>query len=662
MIPEETIDRVRDAADIVQIIGEHVPLKRMGTDYRGPCPFHGGKNRNFSVSPKRGLYHCFKCGEKGNVFSFLQKHLGVDWPTALRMVAEKSGIEVREVESRRDAGPDWREPYWEALSAAREFFTATLWDDAGGRDAREYLEGRRITRAVADRFGLGFAPRDPRAFHAHVQKLGFDDERLLEAGLLVRREEDPARPIRSRFRGRLMIPILDPSGRPAGFGGRLIAPGEPKYLNSPDSRIFSKGRLLYNMHEAKHAIRKDERACIVEGYFDVVRLAAAGMESVVAPLGTALTEDQARLLGRYTKNVFLLYDSDEAGMKATFRSGDVLLREGFSVRVVSLPDGEDPDTFVDKHGVERLGAHLTAAVDVFDRKVMELERRGWFAEIHKRRRAIDKLLPTIRAASDPVTRDLYVTRAAEASGVAKDVILTEAAQQDDEGRRARQSPRDGSAPRAPLGDDAPLLDDFAGEPPPIDGGPRFGQRRGGPGDRRRGDRRRGEEWASLAARPRGAQVMGVAAERDLVRAMLHYRDHIELVAERQDPQDFRDGRYRAIFGALLQKGPHASVEELAEALNDDETKAMQELLRDPAAVGDVDKMIEGSLAQLRHRQLREEQDRLDQQMQALKAATGDISSAEFQRLTAEKDAIVKEMKAMPRPGYWKIFGRRGPSR
>ena len=198
-----------------------------------------------------------------------------------------------------------------------------------------------------------------------------------------------------------MFPIYDASGRPSGFGGRLIGPGEPKYLNSADSPTFTKGRLLYGLNWARHAIRRDERLLLVEGYFDVVRLVLAGIESVVAPLGTALTEEQASMIARQTKNVFLLYDSDTAGQKATFRAGDLLLAQGVSVRVVTLPDGEDPDTFVDTHGGAALETHIDGAVDVFDRKVQILERQGWFADLHKRRRAIDRLLPTIRATADP---------------------------------------------------------------------------------------------------------------------------------------------------------------------------------------------------------------------------------------------------------------------
>jgi len=353
VIPDETVERVRESADIVAVIGEYVELKRQGTDYRGPCPFHQGTHRNFSVSPKKAMYYCFVCHEGGDVFNFLTKRLGVDWPTAVKMVAEKSGIEVVETQSRRAEQKDEREPLWEINGVAADYFRRMLWDDDLGRDARAYLEERGVSRQLADRVGLGFAPREIGLLRGYLTTLGFEEERMIAAGLVVVPDEgvEP----RPRFRGRLMFPIYDVSSRVVGFGGRLLGPGEPKYLNSAESTIFSKGRLLYGLNWARQAARRDERMLVVEGYFDVVRLIGAGVDSVVAPMGTALTEEQAKLIRRYTARVFLLYDSDKAGLKATFRSGDELLRQGASVQVVTLPDGEDPDTFVRAHGARDLG-------------------------------------------------------------------------------------------------------------------------------------------------------------------------------------------------------------------------------------------------------------------------------------------------------------------
>jgi len=403
----------------VQGIGECGTLKPQGTDYRGPCPFQPGTHRNFSVSRKKRMYYCFVCHEGGDVFRFLQKRLGVEWPAAVKIVGEKSGIEVREVETRRE-GPDPREPFWEVNASAAEYFQRILWDDPLGAPAREYLANRDIPRELASEVGIGFAPKEIGLMRTYLNTLGFDDARLVSAGLLVAPEEG-SEP-RPRFRARLIFPILDAMGRTVGFGGRLLGPGEPKYLNSPESPVFSKGKLLYGLSWAKNEIRKDDRALVVEGYFDVVRLLAAGVNSAVAPMGTALTTDQAALLRRLTKNVFLLYDSDRAGLKATFRSGDELLAQGMSVRVVTLPEGEDPDTFVRAKGADGLEGALDSAMDVFERKVQLLDRAGWFAELQKKRRALDRLLPTLRITSDEIMRDLYLSRTSEVTGVAREVL------------------------------------------------------------------------------------------------------------------------------------------------------------------------------------------------------------------------------------------------
>lgn len=247
MIPDEDVERVREAADIVAIIGEQVRLKRVGSVYRGPCPFHQGTNNNFSVLPKGG-YTCFVCGEKGNVFTFLQKRLGMTFVEAVKYVGEKSGIEVREITKARE-GPDPREPFWEMNATAAAWFTEQLWNDPRGKEARAYLESRGIARDVADRFGLGFAPHEMGLMRAYLNNLGWDDDRLLQAGLLVKREEeDEPRP---RFRNRLIFPILDVKSRHVAFGGRLLGPGEPKYLNSSETEVFHKGQTLYNLHAAR---------------------------------------------------------------------------------------------------------------------------------------------------------------------------------------------------------------------------------------------------------------------------------------------------------------------------------------------------------------------------------------------------------------------------
>jgi DNA primase len=601
VIPDEVVEQVREAADIVGIIGEYVSLKRTGADFRGPCPFHQGTRRNFSVSPAKRMYHCFVCNESGDVFKFLTKRLGVDWPEAVRIVGEKAGIEVRDTKTKRE-GPDPREPFWEMNATAAEYFRQLLWDEEIGVPAREYLEEREISREVAEEFSLGFAPREIGLMRTYMNALGFDDARLLEAGLLVQPDQETEP--RPRFRNRLIFPIQDFAGRHVGFGGRLLGPGDVKYLNSSESPVFTKGRLLYGLNRSRNAIRRADRALIVEGYFDAVRLMASGIEEVVAPLGTALTEMQAGLLRKYTRNVFLLYDSDAAGLKATFRAGDELLRQGMSVRVVTLPVGEDPDSFVRTRGPDALLGELETAIDVFERKIQILERGGWFGELQKKRRALDRLLPTIRASSDPIMRDLYLSRAAEVTGVNRQILLGELGAGLPPATPARQP----AAPRINLEVRA-----------------------------RRGDRR---------AR---AHVRGASAERELIRAMLTQHARVESIAERIGPDTFRDERYRAIFSALLSAGDGASPADLASMLDAEAIEVAETLTEDRGALIDTQRTIDDSLAQLEVRAMEERLAEID----------GLLSLASVEEKTAleeERRKLVSLMRASGKMSF-KAFRR-----
>jgi DNA primase len=599
MIADETIERVREGADIVGIIGEYVPLKRQGSDWRGPCPFHQGTSRNFSVTPKKQMYYCFVCHEAGDVFTFLTKRLGVDWPTSVRMVAEKSGIEVVETMARRPEEKDVREPLWEVNGAAADYFQRTLWENELGREARAYLEERAIPRELADRVGIGFAPREIGLMRASLATLGFDDARMIEAGLLV--VGDEATEPRPRFRGRLIFPIHDVSSRIVGFGGRLLGPGEPKYLNSPESPVFSKGKLLYGLNWAKQAARRDERMLVVEGYFDVVRLIGAGVESVVAPMGTALTEDQAKLIRRYTDRVFLLYDSDKAGLKATFRSGDELLRQGAAVQVATLPDGEDPDSFVRAGGARALEAQLASSIDLFERKIQILDRGGWFADLRKKRQALDRLLPTLRATSDPLTRDMYLGHASAAAGVTRELLERELA----------------APPRARAGrtrGPEPLPVEPRSRPAPTPEVARV---------RKVGDRRR------------TSTERGVGAERELVRVLLHRPVYFEQVIERLGAESFRDPELQRIFGAMLAAGAEAGPEAFAAALDGDAVVAMQELLEEEGGLDHADETVAGSLAAMHERDLVARMEEIDGFMPLAAADQKDDLTREKMRLRDE---------------------------
>jgi DNA primase len=597
VIPDEIVDRVREEADIVLVVGEFVKLKRVGNSFRGPCPFHHGKNANFSVT-QHG-YKCFVCGESGDVFTFVQKHLGLDFTEAVKWVGAKVGVDVREVAGRRTEERDSREPLWEVNATVAEFFRTQLWENAAGKIARDYLASRGISREDADRFGIGYAPRDVSAMRSALAALGFEDQRQIAAGVLIVREDRPEP--RPRFRNRLMFPIYDVAGHPVGFGGRILGQGEPKYLNSADSEVFSKRKLLYGLSWAKQAIRKAERLVIVEGYFDVIRLMLAGIGEVVAPMGTALTEQQAALIRKYTKTVFLLYDSDQAGLKATFRSGDELLKNGVLPRVITLPEGEDPDTFVAKHGVEGFERAAEESVDIFDRKIQILERGGWFSDLRRKREALDKLLPTIRLTSDNVLRDLYIARTCEVAGVSREMLTTE----------LRTAPR--SHPAGPAEGAAPL------EEPVRD-------RRSGRPDRRE---------------------QGVRAERELVRVLLHQRRYIEAVAERIGADAFTDPTYRAIFTELVTRESDVSIVDIASALDEQSTQVLQELMNENGGLDRAEETVEAGINALLSRDIATRLTELDRLLPLADADQKDD-------LIREKRRLAIEMQALGRP-RWKSF-------
>jgi DNA primase len=511
-----------------------------------------------------------------------------------------------ETQSRRDDDKrDDRDPFWEINGAAAEYFRRILWEDELGREARAYLQQRDVSRELAEKVGLGFAPREIGLLRTHLNTLGYENDRLVEAGLLT--IPDGATEPRPRFRGRLIIPIYDASSRVAGFGGRLLGPGEPKYLNSAESPTFDKGRLLYGLNWAKLAARRDERMLVVEGYFDVVRLIGAGVESVVAPMGTALTEDQAKLVRRYTDRVYLLYDSDKAGLKATFRSGDELLRQGASVQVVTLPEGEDPDTFVRTHGARGLDAQLAASIDVFERKIQILERGGWFADLRKKRQALDRLLPTLRATSDPLTRDMYLGHASAAAGVTRELLEREL--------NAGPRGRSGRAGRDP-GPAVVHAAEQRGRAAPSPDVARV----------RRGERRRTGE-------------RGASAERELLRVVLHRPAYFEQVIERVGADQFRDPELRQIFAAMIETGPDAPPDTLVATLDEEAVAVLQELLEESGGLDHAAEAVAGSLAALHERELTRRMEEIDRLMPLADTEEKDV-------LTREKMETMRELRRL----------------
>jgi DNA primase len=543
--------------------------------------------------PDKGFYKCFGCGKSGDVFSFVMERQGMDFVEAVKHVAARSGVEVREIKRGRDEDDPLR-PLHEINGFARDWFRAQLVDDKVGAKARAYLEARGVGAETAERFGLGWAPDDWRALREAGAKHGLDEALMLEVGLLgtSERSSEPY----DRFRGRIIFPIESPSGNVIAFGGRVIGKESkeaPKYLNSPETPIYQKGQNLYGLSWARHAIRREEKSLVVEGYMDVVSLAAHGFENVVAPLGTALTREQAKLLSRYSTRVLVLFDSDAAGLKATFRAGDLLLEEGLHPAVVTLPPGEDPDTVVRAQGEGTLRGHIDDAIDVVDRKLQILDEKGYFATIEGTRTAVDRLLPTIRAAADPALRDIYVDRVAERTGVRRETLEAEIERAK---KRAARQPAEVTAPAAP---------------------------------------RRRQTLPKLGA------------ERQLLLMMVRGVEWGERAGELISAEDFDDPHYRAIFQVLLEdpemRSPPSSMDPVV-------AQRFEEILSDREEVAHGIDVFTKSVNRIRVSTL----DRRIQDLQRrIEAAPGD---EEKLALTRDKARLARELRELD-PNYWTSAAR-----
>ncbi len=407
-------DRVKQQADIVRVIGEYVRLKKAGQNFVGLCPFHNEKTPSFNVHPVRQIYHCFGCGVGGDVFKFVMEMEKVEFLDAVRLVAEKCGIQVpqrrpRTPAERREVSQ--RKVLLELHRDAAEFFQRQLKSSPEGSVALGYLEDRGLDRATIERFGIGYAPPGGDALLRHVR--GKYAEKLVEASGLVSR--DASGRLYDRFRRRIIFPIANDAGRVVAFGARALGDEPPKYLNSPETPIYSKSGVLYHFDRAKETIRQREFAVMVEGYMDAIAVACAGVSNVVASCGTSLTELQLRLLGRFTRRVVMNYDPDTAGQAATERSLALLLEQGFDARVLRLPGGADPDKFIREHGGEayqRLLAEAPTFLDHLIERALNSAGAGELNSAEGKLRAVNFLLPYLQKLPDRLLRSEWASRVA----------------------------------------------------------------------------------------------------------------------------------------------------------------------------------------------------------------------------------------------------------
>jgi DNA primase len=396
-IPEQVVAEIRERADIAQVVGRHVTLKKSGSRLWGLCPFHDEKTPSFQVHEDKQIFYCFGCGAGGDVFAFRMKHEGLDFPDAVRAFGRELGIAI--AEERGEEGK--ASAAYRANDAACAWFRAEL-RGPHGAPGRQYLAERGVTEDLIDRFQIGFAPAGWDGLVNHLRRANISPAEAELAGLLAKRQNGDGH--YDRFRGRVIFPITDPSGQIAGFGGRAMGDDQPKYLNSPESPVYKKGRVLFGIAQALDAIREHGRVIVVEGYFDLLALHRAGLHEGVAPCGTALTQSHAHRIRRYAEEVVLLFDGDTAGRAAAERALPILLAEQLRVRAAFLPLGEDPDTLVAKSGVAALRAYVDGAVLLLD-YLAEQVLKDDAVEQTDRARAV---APYLRAIVDPVERAAWV--------------------------------------------------------------------------------------------------------------------------------------------------------------------------------------------------------------------------------------------------------------
>jgi DNA primase len=451
IIPEPVLEQIRQNNDVVEVIGSYFPLKRAGANFRALCPFHKEKTPSFNVNPQKQIWHCFGCGAGGDVFTFVMKYENLEFVGAVRRLAERAGIKLEYEDRAGEPGRDQKESLLKLHDLAANFFHHNLMKERSATVAREYLKKRQITSEVAKKWRLGYSPDAWDGLIQYAAGKKFPAELLETAGLALRRESGDG--FYDRFRGRLMFSICDEQGRTVGFSGRILTDekDQPKYVNSPETPIFQKGRILFALDKAKRAIIEETFAIVCEGQIDTISCHEAGIENVVAPQGTALTEQHARILKRYAEEVVLMFDADAAGQNAIVRSAEPLWDAGMVIRVAVLPQGHDPDSFVKAFGAEKLKELIANAPSFFayllDRLCRQHDPRSERGKLQIGRQMAEWLarIPT------PILLATYAQHTAKRLDISEDALRREVAKLTGN-RRDRRNASEGDAESAEVAD------------------------------------------------------------------------------------------------------------------------------------------------------------------------------------------------------------------
>ena len=590
-LPEDFIEEVRAANEIIDVISEYISLKPRGKNFFGLCPFHNEKTPSFSVDPQKQLYHCFGCGEGGNVFNFIMAQERLNFVDAVKFLAERKGISlpgsfnmVEDEEVKRQ-----RQELYKINRAAAMFYHQNLLSNEG-INALEYLRSRGIDSKTIRTFGLGYAPDSWNSTMNHLLDQGFDKGLLMQIGLVVEKGNSTY----DRFRNRLMFPIIDHRDRVVGFGGRVLDDSLPKYLNSSESPIFSKSNILFGLNLAKKQ-RPIDHLIIVEGYLDVIALYEYGFYNAVASLGTALTQDQAKLLRRYTSNIYIAYDGDTAGQKATARGLDILKDAGCNVKVIKLPKGMDPDDILRRHGVEYFNKLVKNAVSLTDYKLEQLRLGFNLDNPEEKVKFATKAAEILVGVENPLERDVYIQKLYTSTGFRPELIYR-------------------------------LMDQLKNKKRP-------GLKRNVVGNNR---------YTKSVSKVNLGLPANIKAEKHLIRFMTESGELARNIIKQLGDLEFEDPIHREVLDIikrLLEKNiePHAA--QILNYVQEHQRRCkLTEIFKLEMEYDNVDKYIKDCIDELRRYQLEKRGNYLKEQIAKMERE-GDSGSAQYWKLVEELNAI-----------------------
>ena len=594
LIPDEIIAQVIDRCDIVEIISSYVPLKKAGQNFKGPCPFHHEKTPSFVVNPVKQIFHCFGCGVGGNIIGFIMKQDRLEFPEAVRILAKKVNVVIPETRGGNVQETNIRQLIFKINELAAEYFHRNLLSDKSrpAKEARAYLKKRKIELKTVEQFQLGFASDQWDGLIEYLRSKKINLGLMEKAGLILPR--DKGQGYYDRFRNRIIFPILDTQAHYRAFGARALESGSEKarvtakYINSPETPVYVKGHHLYGFHLAKQAIGQEDFVIIVEGYIDCIMPYQAGVANIVASLGTALTVEQIRLLHRYTKNVVMLFDMDPAGESAMLRSFDTLIEEGMNVKVATLAEGHDPDSFICKYGVKAFREKINEAQALFDYKLNILMKRYDVKAIESKARISGEMLQTVDKFNNAVLRAEYLKRLAQALTVPESALLIEL-------KKVRQ---------------------MTGEK---------------------------KNFGKISAPKTAVADQLRVVEGDILKLLLDEESFIEATMREISPSDFQDKKIREVISKIFDLFDQGKEVNGANLINSFEDQDMQHMISQIMAKENI---FSGDKKKIHNDYInRMKKDRVKMQMKELQ---GQISEAERQGRQSELDVLLKKYNQLMR--------------